>query len=336
MHDYRKKTTLKDIAEKLSVTIATVSKALRNSDDISSEMKEKVKEKATELSYRPNILARSLIVNRSKLLGALIPDLRISFFSEAARGMYEEANRRGYELLIMVHDEKIEKEKEKLEFLSDIHVDGILLNTVGGRGNYGLFRSLSEEGIKIVCWDRKLDELGYKSVTIDDRKASFDLTSKIIGMGRKNILFLGPNAGIPVARDRFEGYKEALAVHHIKYNPSLVIQTFRNYTDSYKKINNFLAKNIEVDGLVSVGGLITYGAGKAIIDNNLSIPGDIILGEFGDNDIINRLGVPFYTVFQNPYKIGKAAINLLVDQLEFKKAHNPSHDIIIESEVLER
>jgi len=336
MQGLRKKATLKDIADSLSVTIATVSKALRNTNDISGEMKEIVKNKAKELSYRPNILARSLIVNSSKLLGVIIPDLRISFFSEAVRGMYEEANRKGYETILMVHDEKKEKEKEKLEFLSDIHVDGILLNAVGGRGNYGLFQKLSEEGIKIVCWDRKLEGMEYKSVTIDDRKASFEMTSRIIEQGRKNIVFLGPNTGIQVAKDRFEGYKEALLDNRIEYDPVLVIQTFRNYQDSYKKMNSFLEKDIKIDGLISVGGLITYGAGKAILDNNLRIPSDVILGEFGDNDIVNRLGVPFYTVFQNPYKIGKASVDLLIRQLEIRGKDNHFQDIIIESEILER
>jgi len=334
--EFRKKTTLKDIADILSVSIATVSKALRNSNDISFEMKELVKSTAKELSYRPNILARSLISNSSKILGALIPDLRISFFSEAVRGMYEEANRKGYEIILMIHDENKEKEKEKLEFLSDIHVDGILLNAAGGKDNYRLYRKLSEEGTKFVCWDRKLDDLGYKYVAIDDKKASYDLTTKIINQGRKNILFLGPNTGIPVAKDRFEGYKCALKENGIPFNNSLVVQSFRNYNDSYKKISSILNRNIKIDGLVSVGGLITYGAGRAILDNNLSIPEDVILGEFGDNNIVNRLGVPFYTINQNPYRLGKAAVDLLIRQIESKERENHFRDIIIESEVLER
>jgi LacI family transcriptional regulator len=336
LKEYRKKITLKDIAAALSVSIATISKALRDSDDISSELKEIVKKKAKELDYRPNILARSLISNTSKILGVLIPDLRISFFSEAVRGMYEEANRKGYEIILMVHDENKEKEKQKLEFLSDIHVDGILLNTCGNKSNHWLLRKLSEEGIKFVCWDRKLVDLNYKSVTIDDKKASYELTMKILNQGRKNIMFLGPNTGIPVAKDRFEGYKAALYEKGIPFNCLLVLQTFRNYTDSYKKMHSFLEKGIKIDGLVSVGGLITYGAGKAILDHKLSIPGDIVLGEFGDNDIVNRLGVPFYTVNQNPYKIGKAAVDLLINQLVFKGKGNHFQSLTIESEVLER
>ncbi|MGA7720214.1 MAG: LacI family DNA-binding transcriptional regulator [Ignavibacteriaceae bacterium] len=333
---FKKKLTLKDIAKLLSVTPATVSKALRDSDDISSEMKEKVKKITKELGYRPNLLARSLINNRSRILGVLIPDLRISFFSEAVRGMYEEASRKGYETILMVHDEDKEKEWKKLEFLSDIHVDGILLNAAGGKSNYSLYNKLTEEGIKFVCWDRKLEDLDYRSVSIDDKKAAYNLTTKIINTGRKNILFLGPHVGIAVAKDRFDGYKLALKKHGIAFNPDLVLPTFRNFADSYKKMYSFLDKKIKIDGVLSVGGLITYGAGKAILDHNYSIPDDIIIGEFGDNDIVSRLGVPFYTVYQNPHKIGKASVDLLIRLIESKESESKFQDVVIESEILER
>jgi LacI family transcriptional regulator len=299
-------------------------------------MKEKVKKITDKLGYRPNILARSLINNRSKILGCLIPDLRISFFSEAVRGMYEEASRKGYEIILMVHDESKEKERKKLEFLSDIHTDGILLNAAGGKANYPIYQKLTEEGIKFVCWDRKLDGLGFKSITIDDKKAAYNLTTKIINQGRSNILFLGPRVGIAVAKDRFEGYKLALKEHGIPFNPALVVETFRNFTDSYQKVYSFLNKKIELDGVVSVGGLITYGAGKAILDHKYSIPDDIMIGEFGDNDVVARLKVRFYTVNQNPYKIGKASVDLLIKMIETNESENYFHDIIIESEILER
>lgn len=332
----RRKITLKDVAKILSLTPATISKALRNYNDISLETQEVVKKKCEELGYRPNLMARSLISNKSKILGVLVPDLRISFFSEAVRGMYEEASMKGYECLLLVHDEDGDKERRKLEFLSDIGVDGILLNAAGGRKNYAVYKKLEEEGIKIVTWDRKLDDLKYKSVTIDDVKASFELTSKIISQGRKNILFLGPNTGITVARDRFEGYKMALQKYGISFNPEMVVQTFREVDDSYNKVTSFLNKNLKIDGLVSIGGLNTYGAGKAILAHNLSIPNDIILGEFGDNDIAARLGVKFYTIFQNPYKIGKVSTDLLINLIEAKGSNESSEDIIIDFELLER
>jgi len=93
---------------------------------------------------------------------------------------------------------------------------------------------------------------------------------------------------------------------------------------------------IKIDGVISVGGLITYGAGKAILDSKLRIPDDIMLGEFGDNDVVSRLGVPFYTVHQNPYIIGKYAVDLLIKKIEQPNFQQKFHDIIVDSKVLQR
>jgi LacI family transcriptional regulator len=331
-----KKLTLKDLANILSVTPATVSKALRDTSDISLAMREKVKAKAKELGYRPNLLARSLINNKSKILGILVPDLRISFFSEAVRGMYEEANKKGYETILLIHDENKAIERKKLEFLSDVHADGILLNATGHNSNYDIYRKLGEEGIKIVCWDRKLSGMGYKSVIIDDKKASFELTSTMIKQGRRRILFLGPNTGIQVAKDRFEGYKLALKENSIAFNPDLIVHSFRNYSDSYHKMMSILKSKIKIDGVISIGGLITFGAGKAILDSGFTVPKDIMLGEFGDNDIVSRLGVPFFTVNQNPYIMGKSSVDLLIRIIQQQGTHDNFKDIIIDSEILKR
>ena len=333
---FRRKLTLKDVAKILHVTPATVSKALRDSSDISSEMKEKVKSKAKELGYRPNLLARSLINNKSKILGIVLPDLRISFFSEAVRGMYEVANKKGYESILLIHDENKDIERKKLEFLSDIHADGILLDATGHKSNYDIYKKLSEEGIKIVCWDRKIEGLGIKSVTIDDKQASYNLTTKLICHGRRNILFLGPNTVIPVARDRFAGYKQAIKENGIEFNPDLVMHSFMEYEDSYKRMTTLLKTKIKIDGVISLGGLSTLGAGRAILESNRTIPKDIMLGEFGDNDVISRLGVPFYTVFQNPYMIGKNSVELLIKLIEHPEQEDQIKDIIIDSKVLQR
>lgn len=330
----RNKPTLKNIADMLSVAPSTVSKALRDSTDVSYEMKMKVLKLAKELNYRPNRLAQSLISKESKILGVLIPDLRIPFFSEAARGMYEEAASKGYEAIIMVHDEKIENEKKKLEFMSDIHVDGILLNAASNQ-NIDIYKSMEDEGIKCVCWDRRVEGLDCSSIAIDDIKASYELTSQIIKEGRRKILYFGKNQEISVVEDRYKGYVKALEESEIEIDDNLVVYTKRNYDDAYSKMKYLIESNNEFDAVICIGGLVAYGAGSAIKDANLSVPEDIILGEFGDNEILSRLGIPFYTVCQNPYTMGKTAVDLLIKELENRDKNKAEH-IIIESRVLYR
>lgn len=330
----KKKVTIKDIAKHVGVNPSTVSKALRESSDISVEMQKKVKRISKEMGYRPNRLAKSLIDKRSNILGVLIPDLRISFFSEATRGIYEEAAQQGFECILMVHDEKPENERKKLEFLSDINVDGILLNAVDETTNLDFYQQLKREGIKIVCWDRKLATAGFDSVTINDECASFDLTNKFIQSGRKKIMFIGPNKGISVAKERFEGYLRALTENNVNIDHNLILETELTFESAHNLLYEALQKGTEIDAIICVGGLVAFGAGNAILERKLRIPEDVILGEFGDNRIISTLGIPFYSVNQNPYKIGKEAVDLLIKTINDKNKHSESQNIIIEHEII--
>jgi LacI family transcriptional regulator len=332
----KKKITIKDIAKEIGVDPSTVSKGLRKQYDISIEMQKKIKRFADKLGYRPNLSAKSLINKRSNILGVIIPDLRISFFSEATRGIYEEATKNGYETILLVHDENAENEKRKLEFLSDINVDGILLNAVDETSNLNLYKTLHSEGIKFVCWDRKLKNSNFNSVTINDKKASFELTNKLIENGRKKIMFIGPNTGIPVAQDRFEGYLMALKKNKIRVKKSLILETERSFESAHNTLYNAIQSGADIDALVCVGGLVAYGAGNAVLESKLRIPEDILLCEFGDNDIISRLGVPFYTVNQNPYKIGLEAVNLLTKCLEDDSYSTKSINIEVEHKIVYR
>lgn len=332
----KKKITIKDIAKEIGVDPSTVSKGLRKQSDISVEMQKKIKRIADRLGYRPNLLAKSLINRRSNILGVIIPDLRISFFSEATRGIYEEATKNGYETILLVHDENAENEKRKLEFLSDINVDGILLNAVDETTNVNLYKRLHSEGIKIICWDRKIKNSKFNSVTINDKKAAFELTNKLIENGRRKLMFIGPNTGIPVARDRYEGYLMALEENKIRVRKKLILETERTFESAHNTLYNAIQSGADIDAIVCVGGLVAFGAGNAILESNLRIPEDILLSEFGDNDVISRLGVPFYTVNQNPYKIGQEALNLLTKCLEDGTYSTKSINIEVEHKIVYR
>lgn len=332
----KQKVTLKEMAEILDVSIATISKALRDSDDISSEMVKKVKQLAKKLEYRPNRLAKGLISENSYLIGAIIPDLRISFFSEAARGIYEQARKKGYQAILMVNDEDPTTERENLEFLSDIKIDGLLLNNTPGQENNKIYRQIANEGVPTVCWDRRLDELGFPSVTIDDHKAAYKLTSKLIDKGRRKILFMGPNSGFSVAEDRFRGYCDAMQDNGLKINTDRdCLITGLQAEQCYDSLKNYIGQGqFDYDAILCLGGMVAYGAGHAIIEKGLSIPDDIMMAEFGDNDIVSQLGVPFYTVEQNPYEIGKTALDLLLDKINNTDQVNYTKHIIIDTKLI--
>jgi len=331
-----KKVTLKSMAAILGVTPATVSKALRDSNDISEEMRNRVKRLAAEVGYRPNIMARSLTGGKSRMFGVIVPDLRISFFSEVARGMYERADELDYVPILLVNDEKPEIERRNVEFFCALGVDGILLNPAPGTENYPVYRQLADEGRPVVCYDRYLDAFEFSSVTIDDSQAAYNLVSQLIKDGRKRILYLGPTEGLTVAVDRFNGYRRALKEGGIPFNRGQVVHTNLYIDDAYRTMTRVLRKEERPDAVLCVGGLSAYGAGRAMLDSGVAIPEEIALGEFGDNDIISRLGVPFFTINQNPYQIGVTAVDLLVRTIESGPDPITPQHVHIETKLIHR
>ncbi|MBN2007731.1 LacI family DNA-binding transcriptional regulator [candidate division KSB1 bacterium] len=315
MSESNKPVTLKTIASVLNLTTASVSKALRDSPDISEETRRRVKEKARELGYHPKIMARSLSQRRSYILGVIVPDLRISFFSEAVRGMYEQARTYGYEVIILVHDENATNERRNLEFLAALQVDAILLDAVPGTQNNDVIYLIKNRGIPLVCYDRRIDGMEFPSVTINDEVASQQIIQYFFEQGRRKFMFLGPTRDLYVVKGRYNGYRKALEKLNLPYQPELLVPCKIDDTDAFAKMKDTLSAGIEFDAVMCVGGLVAYGAGKALQEYGFTIPVDVMLAEFGDNNIVHKLGVPFVTVDQSPYKMGMTAIDMVVEYL---------------------
>ncbi len=313
----KQKITLKMIADRLGMTTATISKALANKPDISIETRRKVHALAEELGYRPNLLARGLVKKRSYMLGVIIPDLRISFFAKVVRGMYERARVLGYTPILLVNDDNDKNERDNLQFLSSLPVDGILLDAAPGDMNRDLIRQIHEQGIPFVCYDRSLDTEDFPSVTVDDCQAAKDVVKYLAGDERSRICYLGPTEGMSVVRDRYRGYREGLEECGIAFSTEFLLKCPLDDNAAQQRFAGILRNgDFMPDAVLCVGGLIAYGAGRAILDAGLSIPDTIFLAEFGDNDIVSRLGVTFLTVDQSPYEMGRTAVEQLIEIIE--------------------
>lgn len=336
---HRKRVTLKTMANMLGMTTATISKALRDGNDISESTREKVKALADKLGYQPNLMARNLVRRRTHFIGTIIPDLRISFFSEVTRGIYEFSRQYGYESILMVNDESSENEKRNLDFFSALHVDGILIDIAPDMANIQYVQRLQKQGIPIVAYDRIIEGLNVSSVTIDDERAAFDVTEKFIKEGKKKIMYLGRTDQPTVAKFRFLGYKKALKKNKLPIRPELILCCQIDASDAQSKMCQAMEVGIVPDAVICVGGLVAYGAGRAILSHNYSIPNDVTLAEFGDNDIVARLGVPFVTVNQFPYKMGRKAAQLLIDIISARASGEPINEfqkVLIDTEVVLR
>ncbi len=323
-----KPVTIKTLASQIGVTPATVSKALRDASDISEKTKTKIKKLAKELGYKPNLMARNLVSKKSNIIGIVVPDISTSFFGFAVRGINLNAREYSLETIVLVNNEDYKIERKNLEFLYNLQVDGIIMDAVPGNKNIDLLSELTAKGIPIVFIDRKCKKIKADSVTTNDVKAGYVMTKYFLSRKKKNIAFIGPTDKLSVAYDRLTGYKKALNESKIAFNDKLIIPIDYAIKKEklVEKIKTFIHSGVKFDSLICTGGLIAYLAGATLLKSGIDISQNIFIGEFGDNNIVYRLGIPFVTVDQQPFNIGEKALSILVNRINskgkiFRKKH---------------
>ncbi len=328
--------TIKTIAKAANVTPSTVSKALRDRSDISDKRKTEIKELAKKLGYKPNLMARNLVSSISNIIGVIVPDVTTSFFGNILRGINTSARNHQFETIILVNDENFEQERRNIEFLTNLRVEGMIIDLVPGDRNIDLLKELSERGMPIIFVDRKCDQVKADLVSTNDVKVGYSITRHFLSEGKRNIVFIGSVETLSVANDRFKGYKKALKEFGVPFNPDFKIEVDVAIDEGRlkNKIKDFIKSGQKFDSCICAGGYIAYYTGMVLLETGYSIPEDLLLGEFGDNSIVHRLGVPFVTIDQFPAKIGEKAFNLLVKRIKNPGSHNSRKNNYINSQLV--
>jgi len=315
----KKMITLKDLAEKLNVSISTVSKALHDNPEISIETIKRVKEVAALYNYQPNKIAQSLKANASKTIGVIIPSLLNRFFAKALNGIEKEAREKGYHIITCTSNEQLEKEKECLQLLSNGSVDGFIIavsEETQKVKDYSHFTATQLSKIPIVMFDRVIADFTCDKVIIDDFEESKNLTLKLLDHGKKSIAFISSINDLNVGNSRLEGYKSVMKEN----TNTLFIDTKK---DIQKQIKTFLLNNKNVDAAIAadnVSGTILISVANHL---GYKIPKELSVIGFADEQISN-LSVPKLSYLnQNAHQIGKRAMQLLFNRLEDKSNTTP-------------
>lgn len=312
----KKRVTLKTISEILNVSPATISKALRDSHDISDEMKRKVRELTDELGYHPNLMARSLVQRKSNIIGVIIPDLNISYYAYLVQYLYENLQMRGYESIVMFHHEDPERERKNLEFLFSLQVDGILVSITNGNKNYKKLKWIQNEGIPIICYDRKPPCADFSHISMNDHRETKALIDAFVEQDRTKIGYIGFTSGDDVTISRYESYCKILSDLGLECCKDRIVQCLPNMKSAEEKMLQTLQKGVQFDGLICAGGFFALGAGRAILSEGLRMPEDVLLGEYGNNNIVQRLGISYYSVDHAPDNIAAESVALLDSYLQ--------------------
>jgi len=322
-----------DIARKLDVTRITVSKALRNHPDISSEMKKKVLDTAEKLGYTPNLIAQNLTSRKTFTLGVVIPDLENSFFAYATDSIIDAASEKNYNVFVTVSRENQNSEKLNIQKLIGMRVDGLLVCVSQQTNNPQIFNHTKKLNIPLVFFDRQFEGLNFPSITFDDRNGAIVALEKIIEEGYTKIAHIAGYSNVSIGKERCQGFKQALKNKGLEINPKWIIEGGFEIKDGYNAFMKLYRSNNLPEIIFTVNDRAALGVYHAAKEVGIKIPEDIGIAAFGFNEIAQTFTPPLSIINQNPRKIGLAATNMLIEKIANKNI-DKTDQITIEEEFL--
>ena len=323
------KITLKKIAAEFNVSIATVSKALNDSHEISSKTKEKIQEFAKNHRYKPNKVALSLLNKRTKTLGVIIPNIMNSFFTEVFVGIDEKASELGYSLISCISNESYEKEVNTIELLKSGTIDGFIISIAEEtqvNKNFTHFIDAINEGVPIVLFDRVAEEIKCDKVVVNDFEGACHATEHLIKTGCKKIALVSVIDNLSVGKLRVDGYKMALKNHSIAVNEKIIVRL--NKKEDFETSMKIILADKTIDGLLCLEESSAIESLKLIKSMNYKIPDDMSIICFTNGKLPQYVSPAITTISQHGKYIGETAAKMLISRLENKQEMDFSTKII--------
>lgn len=311
------KLTLKQIAYELDVSVSTVSKALRDSSEISEETRQKVKAFARLYNYKPNNIALSLKNRKTRTIGLVLPEIVHDFFATVISGIEDVANKRGYNVIICLSNNSFDREVMNMEMLANGSTDGFILSVAKEtqqKGDYHHLEEVINQGMPLVLVDRVVDEIVCDKVIIDDAEGAGNAVQHLIDSGCQKIAIITTVDYVSVGKLRTNGYLAALNRNKMQVDEDLILK-IEDIDHSQDQINDFL-KSREVDGIFAVNEQFATSAVKALHQKKLSVPNDVLVISFSDGELSRRFIPSLSTVNQHGAEMGAKAAELLIERLE--------------------
>ena len=325
----KRRITLKHIAKELDVSVSTVSKALKNSEEISRDTKDKIQAFAKLYNYRPNNIALSLKNKKTKNIGVIIPDIVHHFFTTVFRGIEHYAGERGYNVMICVSDESFEKEVLNMELLANGSIDGIIMSLSAQtqeKNDFNHLKEIMDQGIPMVLFDRVSEEVACDKVILNDIEIAFEAVETMINSGKRKIALVTTESYFNVSSDRAQGYEKALISNDLQLEKNLVL-TLPYESEDEIPIWEFFESN-EIDAVLCVNEIFAIKCMDVVQRQGKRVPEDISFVGF-TNGILSRYSTPkLSTVAQHGERMGETAAKLLIDRIENDLEGNYKTEVI--------
>ena len=312
----KKKTSLKDIAKEAGVSIATVSYVLSKQENsgVSQEVSDRIKEIAKRLNYRPNQIAKSLQSGKSQTIGLIVADISNPFFAQIARIVEDEAKKYGYTVIFGSSDEKATKSHDLIKFLLNRQVDGFIITPT--EGSESQIELLKEQTVPFVLIDRYFPSIETNYVAIDNYKAAFDATKKLLENGNKRIGMVAYSTELNHMKERIQGHKDALGKGI--YDESLLQEVaFEKIVENIPKaINNLVKGNEPVDAIFFATNTLGVIGLKYLNELKLQVPDDIAVIVFDESEVFHFFYCPLTYVKQPLSDLAKKAVTVLLNHIK--------------------
>ena len=328
--------TIKKIAEDLQLAVSTVSKALRDSHEISLETKKRVFEYAEKLNYLPNPYASSLKRKSSGNIAVVLPEVADSFFSTAINGIESIAQDKGYHVIVYLTHEDQHREQSILKSFRSGRVDGVLMSVAGGTESNDHIRELCSAGMPLVFFDRVSEDIPAAKVLTNDFESGYQAAEHLIKRGCKRIAFLSMAGDLAITNQRLLGFEKAHLDHQLKIKRNQIIYCTQQESRTFDLIKKLLQRKDRPDGIVGSVEKVTMQVYSVCHALKLKIPRDVKVIGFSNLPIAALLNPPLTTITQPAFEMGKAAATILFKALDGKRIDLQKELIIIPSALYER
>lgn len=310
--------TMRDIAKEFGISVATVSRALKDSPRISAERRAAIQQYAREHNFAPNVIAESLRHSRVKpikVIGVIIPEFTHFYFSSVLSGIEQEASARGYRIMVAQSDECYEREVKICQSFFENKVCGVIVSQAKDTQKYDHFQRLIDAGVPLVFYDRICTGVNASRVVVDDYMGAFNAVTHLIETGCHRIAFYGSSMTLEISKNRYNGYRDALLKHGVLPDDSL-IRFCDNRADAEAITPEILQMENRPDGFFAVNDDTAIGILYTAKRMGLRVPDDVSICGFTNGQRAVACDPMLTTVEQRGIMVGEEAANILIGQVE--------------------
>lgn len=336
MNRPEKEITIYDIAKKLNLSAATVSRGLKDHPGININTKKRILDAATEMGYSSNYMASNLRSKRSNIIGVIVPRLNSTFMSDVISGMEQVVNDAGYTLIIGQSLESAQKEVKNAKAMFSNRVDGLLVSLAYDTTSIEHFETFIKRGIPVIFFDRIYEHKQCPNIHIDNYKAGYEVTSHLAEQGCKRIMHVTASHLKRVYADRFNGYKQALADNGLTFTDDLLITNKLSAKDGEEVARHILNMQERPDAVFISNDTCAVSCMQVLKKAGINIPHDIAIAGFNNDPISCVIEPNLTTVNYKGYEIGEVAARVLISHLVNNYDLQLTHSVILRHELIIR